>query len=609
VTKDLEPATDPGRFDLKVGSTTVKAAAGNGGSGSLDVGPGTYTVKEVAAAGTALSSYVSSIACTLNGAPGPSGNGTSLNVTVAVGDALGCTITNKRRALVTLTKHLVPADDPGRFDLKVTGGGVVKAAAGDGDSGSAQVAPGLITVSELPSTGTSIADYLSSIACTRNGRSVPGTAGTTLDLSANSGDVIACTFTNTRAETATVKLTKKLVPSSDPGRFDLKVGATVVKSAAGSGGSGSLQVAAGTYSVHEAASAGTTLSDYTSSISCTVNGSPGPKANSSSLNVTVATGDVLVCTLTNARRARIRLIKHLVPFDDPGRFDLYVGPTLVRAAAGDGGFGETQVAAGTYTVKELASPGTNLYDYASSIACDLNGSPGPSGGQTSLSVTVQAGDVLDCVLTNTRAPAAFVNLHKQLVPISDPGRFDLVIGDTLVASAVGDGGQGFAPIGAGTYTLQELAAAGTGTKLTNYATTIGCRQFGSPDTVTDGPSRQVTLAPGDFLDCTFLNARKAKITVKKQLVPKSDTGRFDLLVDTTVVKAAAGAGAAGSLLVAPGTHQIGEQAATGSNLADYTSSISCTVNGAPGPTGNGTSLPVSANPADQIICTITNQRK
>jgi hypothetical protein len=45
---------------------------------------------------TSLSDYSSSIACTRNGNPGPSGNGRSLNVTLAASDVLVCTITNRR---------------------------------------------------------------------------------------------------------------------------------------------------------------------------------------------------------------------------------------------------------------------------------------------------------------------------------------------------------------------------------------------------------------------------------------------------------------------------------------------------------------------------------
>ena len=66
------------------------------------------------------SNYGTAISCTLNGGPGPSANGTrKLQVTVKVDDVLDCTLTNRRKATITLTKHLLPAADPGRFDLKV----------------------------------------------------------------------------------------------------------------------------------------------------------------------------------------------------------------------------------------------------------------------------------------------------------------------------------------------------------------------------------------------------------------------------------------------------------------------------------------------------------
>jgi hypothetical protein len=53
---------------------------------------------------------------------------------------------------------------------------------------------------------------------------------------------------------------------------------------------------------------------------------------------------------------------------------------------------------------ESAGSGTNLADYASTIACTLNGNPGPSGSGTSLTVTFAAADVLICTLTNARNP-------------------------------------------------------------------------------------------------------------------------------------------------------------------------------------------------------------
>jgi hypothetical protein len=202
----------------------------------------------------------------------------------------------------------------------------------------------------------------------------------------------------------TITLTKHLVPASDPGRFDLKVGGKVVKANAGDGDSGSTQLPAGTYMVAESAATGS-ASNYGSAISCSLNGAPGPSANGTSrLQVTVATGDVMACTMTNRRKATITLTKHLVPTSDPGRFDLRVARTVVKPNVGHGDSGSEQVAAGTYTLSEVAASGTNLSDYASRIACTLNGNPGPTGSGTSLGVTVAAADVLVCTLRNARKP-------------------------------------------------------------------------------------------------------------------------------------------------------------------------------------------------------------
>ena len=122
-------------------------------------------------------------------------------MTVAVGDQLKCTFTNKRKAQVTLTKHLVPASDPGRFDLKLISGvlvRVVRTGAGEGDSGSIQVAPGTWTVLETAAAGTNLADYRSSIACTRNGGTGPSGTGSSLPVTLAPADVLVCEITNQR---------------------------------------------------------------------------------------------------------------------------------------------------------------------------------------------------------------------------------------------------------------------------------------------------------------------------------------------------------------------------------------------------------------------------
>ena len=119
----------------------------------------------------------------------------------------------------------------------------------------------------------------------------------------------------------------------------------------------------------------------------------------------------------------------------------------------------------------------------------------------------------------------------------------------------------------------------------------------------------MTVAPADVLDCTFTNVRKAKITVTKSLSPSNDHGRFNLLVGSTNVKSSAGNGGSGSTLVTPGSYSVSENAASGTSLSNYTSSIACTKNGSPHKSGPGTSLAVSVAAGDVEACTITNVRK
>jgi hypothetical protein len=63
VTKELEPSSDPGRFDLLVNRTVVIASAGDGAIRGSRVRPGAYTVSEVAVAGTNPANYRSTVEC------------------------------------------------------------------------------------------------------------------------------------------------------------------------------------------------------------------------------------------------------------------------------------------------------------------------------------------------------------------------------------------------------------------------------------------------------------------------------------------------------------------------------------------------------------------
>ena len=95
VTKHLvSNALDPAKFNLRIDGVTYAANVGDGGTtGAITVAPGTHTVSETPGLNANMSNYQARISCS----DGSAGYGTSLLVTVALGDQLSCTITNTRK--------------------------------------------------------------------------------------------------------------------------------------------------------------------------------------------------------------------------------------------------------------------------------------------------------------------------------------------------------------------------------------------------------------------------------------------------------------------------------------------------------------------------------
>ena len=71
------------------------------------------------------------------------------------------------RGSITVTKHLAPSDDVGRFSLRIDGNVVGGAeAVGDGDTtGTIAVETGSRTVSEAAAAGTDLGDYSTETVC------------------------------------------------------------------------------------------------------------------------------------------------------------------------------------------------------------------------------------------------------------------------------------------------------------------------------------------------------------------------------------------------------------------------------------------------------------
>ena len=92
-----------------------------------------------------------------------------------------------------------------------------------------------------------------------------------------------------------------LVPTTDAGKFNLKVGSEVVLPNAGHKQCDSKVLPAGTYTVSETAGTATSLSDYRSTVDC-VSSLQSVDPDGTSLSVTLRENELLTCTFTNARR-------------------------------------------------------------------------------------------------------------------------------------------------------------------------------------------------------------------------------------------------------------------------------------------------------------------
>jgi plastocyanin len=221
-----------------------------------------------------------------------------------------------------------------------------------------------------------------------------------------------------------ITVVKKLIPSSDSGRFDLKVDDTVVKAAAGDGGSGTITVAPGHHHVTEVAAAGTNLANYAASIDCqTKSKTYGPGW------VDVKAGDEVTCTITNTRLGKVEIAKVTDPHETDGTqfaFTSFAGGFSLP----DGGVktitGVTPSST-PYTVTESAAPGYRL----TSITCTDADSTGAVGTRTA-SIKVAPGETVRCTFLNTKLSAGIevVKSGPALVHHGDEMDFSFAVRST-----------------------------------------------------------------------------------------------------------------------------------------------------------------------------------
>src|SRR4051812_6436510 len=195
VVKDLEPATDAGRFDLKVDGTPVATQVGNGGYGKTTVTTGTHTVGEY---GANLADYARYTKCLKGTYVVAEGSG-DVNVPVGQYDDIVCTIKNVRKAKLVVAKTTVPADTATpktAFSFTENPNGAAFDLI-DGASDTRSVEPGkayTITEADAHALGYKLTD----VHCSNGTAGDPASRSVTVTPAA--GETLTCSFTNTKLQ-------------------------------------------------------------------------------------------------------------------------------------------------------------------------------------------------------------------------------------------------------------------------------------------------------------------------------------------------------------------------------------------------------------------------
>ncbi len=157
-------------------------------------------------------------------------------------------------------------------------------------------------------------------------------------------------------------------------------------------------------------------------------------------------------------------------------------------------------------------------------------------------------------------------------------------------------------VAAGTYDINEDQKDGY--NVTDL--TCGSQSYGAVE------AGEVTVDPGDSISCTFTNTRDTgTIEVIKNINPDDDNGLFDLQINGTVEKEDASDGdTTGAVQVVTGTYDVGEIAGDSTDLSDYSSSLTCTKNGQSLFTDVSTtdSDNFEVDKDDVVVCIFTNVR-
>jgi len=502
VVKDASPN------DAQDFSFTNNFANGNPASFSLDddsdgtlpnsrdfeVIPGTYNLSE-----SSVTAWFQTSAICSDGSP-------ITAVAVSAGETVTCTFRNAEAGFIRVTKNTTGGD--GTFPLTISGNSLgpvtssVTTSSGTGDYYSSYMPPGTYTIKETVPAGW----IQTSSSCDA--------------INVYSDGTSPCSMANKKLPK--IEFKKKLIPSTDTGKFKLQMDGTTLVSDVGDGGTtGGIYTTVGTHTLSEAAGTGTDLLNYNIPSfggDCTGTGT--------STTITLNYGDDKICTITNTKgtdTARLTVNLVVVPSTDTGKFNPQMNYNNMATDVGNGWSSGEQwhYSGSTETIGQVAGTGTDLTNYTTTFSGDCN----PNGSVAY--VTLNAGDHKTCTITNTRKGGVTVTKNTT----GGEGNFEFVL-NSITGPPIGpihfniDTTSGnrtnTIPLPAGSYKVDETVPSGW----TQTYSTCG-----------DGTFFDVTL--GNIKNCHVDNTQVAatgSIKLVKTLIYQSSAtgGTFTFTGNTSI---------------------------------------------------------------------------
>lgn len=482
-----------------------------------------------------------------------------------------CIIIRNDKGNLTVIKNVVPDNSATNWNFAISGPTSFSVnIAGDGTSGINSVDLGTYSIVESAGTDTSLNNYSTTWACTKNGAPYLSGSGTNatgivIDKSGNIQDSVVCTFTNTRVNNAKLTIIKDAVPNSAQDFSFTATGTGLSNFSLDDDADATLSnsitfsdLASGTYSVTETPIAGWDLTSAT----CTDESDPS--------NIQLGAGEDVTCTFVNTQRGKIIVDKVTEPAGDLTSFEFDPSYTTNFFLADASTPHESDyLVPGTYSVAELTPSDWDL----TSATC--------SDGSTPDNISLQAGETVTCTFNNQKDSKIII--EKQTTPDGSPESFTFQTNYgsnfNLNDGQSNDSGD----LVPGTYSVDELTPSGWD------ETSAVCSD--------QSPVTAISLQAGETVTCVFSNTQRGKIIVAKQTLPDGDSTTFDFTTsyDEDGFSLSDGQSNDSGYLI-PGNYSVSENAETGWLLT----SVVCSDKQDPA------SLALSAG--ETITCTFTNTK-